>query len=183
MTKDRWAPDWYIIPQWERFFFFLFLFVRRWGFLSRMEADKEGGGSSSLLGHGVCGGSGQRRGWKTFWPGNAGWGTHTQIEPDTRPCAVTLYLSILFIIVRHCKRQTGKGYDVTDREFVATEWSGNASSGGHFSCGVRVCVYISCVLWTLFQAKDCNKFGHSAELVLKFTHTEKHTHTTVIGSV
>ena len=78
---------------------------------------------------------------------------------------------------------------------MATEWSGNASSGGHFSCGVCVCVYISCVLWTLFQAKDCNKFGHSAELVLKFTHTEKHTHiqththththihTTVIGSV
>lgn len=77
----------------------------------------------------------------------------TQIDPDIRPCAVTFYLSILFIIVWQCKRQTGKGYDVTDQEFAATKWSGITSSGGHFSCGVCVCVYIFCVFWTLFQAK------------------------------
>lgn len=61
--------------------------------------------------------------------------THTQIDPDTHPYAVTFYLSFLFIIVRQCKRQTGKGYDVNEQEFVATKRSGNTSSGGHFSCG------------------------------------------------
>lgn len=76
----------------------------------------------------------------------------TQIDPDTCPCAA-FYLSILFIIVWKRKRQTGKGYDVTDQGLVATKWSGNTSSGGHFSCGVCVCVYILCVFWMLFQAK------------------------------
>lgn len=77
----------------------------------------------------------------------------TQIVPDTRPCAVTFYLSILFIIVWQCKRQTGKGYDVSSQEFVVPKWSGIMSSSGHFSCGVCDCVYILCVFWTLFQAK------------------------------
>lgn len=39
--------------------------------------------------------------------------THAQ-DPDTCPCAVTFYLSSLFIIVRQCQRQTGKGYDVNE---------------------------------------------------------------------
>lgn len=77
----------------------------------------------------------------------------TQMDTDAQSCAVTFYLSFLFIIVWQCKRQTGKGYDVTHQGLVATKWSGNSSSGGHFSCGVCVCVYILCVFWTLFQAK------------------------------
>lgn len=134
MTKDRWVPDWYIIPSRDSFFFF---FLKTLGFSNGKEADEKRGGTFSLLGHGVCGRSGQRH----FWPGKgyAYWGarthTHTQIDPDTRPYAVTFYLSFLFIIVRQCKRQTGKGYDVKEQEFVATKRSGNTSSGGHFSCG------------------------------------------------
>lgn len=99
----------------------------------------KGGGRVSLLGHGVCISPGQRCWWKPFWPGK-GYSAqstriHTQIGPDMCLYAVTFYLSFLFIIVRQSKRQTGKGYDVNDQEFVATKWSGNTASGGHFSCG------------------------------------------------
>lgn len=92
----------------------------------------KGGGRVSFLGHEVCIRSGQRCWWKY-----SAWSTriHTQIGPDMCLYAVTFYLSFLFIIVRQSKRQTGKGYDVNDQEFVATKWSGNITSGGHFSCG------------------------------------------------
>lgn len=104
--------------------------------------------------------------------------THTQIGVDIHLWAVTFYLSILFIIVQQYKRQTGKGYDVTHRGFVATKWLGNTSTGGHFSCGV--CLHLVFVLDTPVD-EDCNKFGPGAELVLKFTHrdtrAEKNTHT------
>lgn len=42
-----------------------------------------------------------------------------------------------------------------------------------------MCLHLVCVLDTL-PGKDCNKFGHSAELVLKFTHVETHMHTHAI---
>lgn len=85
-------------------------------------------------------------------------------QTHTRSYAVTFYLLFLFIIAKQCTRQTGKGYDVSDQEFVATEWSGNASGGGHFSCGVCLCLHLLCVLDAL-SGKGCNKFGQSAELV------------------
>lgn len=85
-------------------------------------------------------------------------------QTHTRPHAVTFYLSFLFIIAKQCARQTGKGYDVSDQEFVATEWSGNTAGGGHFSCGVCLRLHLLCVLDAL-SGKGCNKFGQSAELV------------------
>ena len=134
------------------FLFFSFLFRRGWGFKMerRQTREEEAACGFSSLGHGVCGRSGQRRAYKNFltWQrGHADRSTDTQTGVDARSCAVTFYLSILFIIVRQHKRQTGKGYDVTRRELVAAEWLGNTSTGGHFSCGV--CVYILCLFWTL----------------------------------
>lgn len=82
----------------------------------------------------------------------------------TRPYAVPFYLSFLFIIAKPCSRQTGKGCDVSDQEFVATERSGNTAGRGHFSCGVCLCLRLLCVLDAL-SGKGCNKFGQSAELV------------------
>lgn len=76
----------------------------------------------------------------------------TQIGSDVHPYAVTFYSSVLFIIVWQCKRQTGKGYDVSDQKFV----SGLATQPPVVILAVVcvcVCVYILCVFWTLFQGK------------------------------
>lgn len=132
-TKDRWVPDWYMILSWERFFFS----CQTWGFGNGKQSDKKRRRQFKLIGSWSL----WHIGSKSFltWQGRrrlerAHKHTHTQ-NPDTCPYTVTFYLSFLFIIAWQCKRQTGKGYDVNEREFVANLWSGSASGGGHFSCG------------------------------------------------
>lgn len=126
------------------------------------DGNKKGGGRFSLLGHGVCGGSGQRD--VVDLPRVDVW-TCAHPPRHTRVHMLSLSIYCFYLLLQ----SNGRGKQEKDmmsatKSLWQPEWSGNTSGGGHFSCGVCLCLHRLCVLDAL-SGKGCNKFGQSAELV------------------